>query len=541
VAIVGGGAAGLSTALHLAPLVTAGLISAPIDVYDAGERQSSPIGVGIWSTALYAFRDSKDVDSHQIVFNDMYRKGTLSERVGFRSPGGDWLAESNLAGEKTPDFLFLRESDMLGALQKGVHHEVQRGRVVLHTGLCGKIDSIAEDSPQPWSAPLLVLKNGTENPPEKTERDYHLIVAADGMNSVIRKTYGGYVAKRRRRFLGTGAMGNESDGPLDLPNGDINGNGNGDNNDNLEESWDVLNHAEATSTQDRHYHVFRGNSPVTRDEVEGLEKAFQTWGESGNMRFATVPMEFSSAGGKKEELHTWFITIDDEKSSSEQDPEKRKAMLLEAFRDWHDPIRRLVEATPADEILMERAMAHKHSCEPVVNFNRVVHMIRRKPVPANGKGPVIQFVGDSFMTVDPILAQGFTFGMEGAAAMAQSLANCLEKKNPEDSDGGRSIDYSLSNHHQKQLAFSPHLLRKELLDRHDRRLNRLICLLRSSELVQALGQPTKGSISGWISRYIIRPAMRLTPDFIKTPIFNRVMEYSLGLGLHTHSAATIRK
>ena len=529
VAIVGGGAAGLSTALHLAPLVTAGLISAPIDVYDAGERRSSSIGVGIWSTALYAFRDSKDVDSHQMVFNDMYQKGTLSERVGFRSPGGDWLAESNLAGEETPDFLFLRESDMLGALQKGVHHEIQRGHVVWHTGLCGKIHSIAEDSPQPWSAPLLVQKNGIDNPPEKTERDYHLIVAADGMNSVIRKTYGGYVAKRRRRFLGTGAMGNESDGPLDLPNGD--------NNDNLEESWDVINHAEATSTQDRHYHVFRGNSPVTRDEVEGLEKAFQTWGESGNMRFATVPMESSSFGGKKEELHTWFITIDDEKNSSEKDPVKRKEMLLEAFRDWHDPIRQLVEATPADEILMERAMAHKHSCEPVVNFNRVVHMIRRKPVPANGKGPVIQFVGDSFMTVDPILAQGFTFGMEGAAAMAQSLANCLENKNPGDNDGGRSMDYYSLN--QNQLAFNPHLLRKELLDRHDRRLNRLICLLRSSELVQALGQPTKGSISGWISRYIIRPAMRLSPDFIKTPIFNHVMEYSLGL--HTNSTTTIRK
>mmetsp|Transcript_9016 Transcript_9016/g.21947 ORF Transcript_9016/g.21947 Transcript_9016/m.21947 type:complete len:585 (-) Transcript_9016:177-1931(-) len=515
VAVVGGGAAGLSTALHLAPLVTAGLIGAPIDVYDTGERQPSPIGVGIWSTALYAFRDSKDVDSHQIVFDDMLKKGTLSERVGFRSPRGDWLAESNLEGDYTPDFLFLRESDMIGALQKGVHHEIQLGNVALHTGPHGKVHSIAEDSPEPWSAPLLVQENGPETSSQKTERDYHLIVAADGMNSVIRKIYGGHVAKRRRRFLGTGAMGNESDGPLDLPDS------RSSDNESLEESWDMRNHAEATGTQDRKYHVFRGNSPVTRDEVEGLEEAFQTWGESRSMRFATVPMEFPSAGGKKEELHTWFITTDDERISSETDAMKRKAMLLEAFGDWHDPIRQLVEATPADEILMDRAMAHKHSCEPVIDFNRVVHRIRKKPVPAHGKGPVIQFVGDSFMTVDPILAQGFTFGMEGAAAMADSLASCLDQGSAGATDHSRD--------QSKLLAFNPHLLRKKLLDRHDQRLHRLICLLRSSEVVQALGQPTKGSLAGWISRCIIRPAMRVTPGFLKTPIFNRVMEYSLGL------------
>ena len=513
IAVVGGGAAGLSTALHLAPLVTAGLIGGPIDVFEAGERQSSSIGVGIWSTALYAFRDSKDVESHQIVFDDMFRKGTLSEKVGFRSPRGDWLAESNLAGDKTPDFLFLRESDMLGALRKGIDHEVQRGRVVVHSGPSGRIDSIAEDSPEPWSAPLLVRSDGPENnPPEPTERDYHLIVAADGMNSVLRKTYGGHVAKRRRRFLGTGAMGNESDGLLDLP---------GDGT--TEDRWDVRTHSEATNIQDRHYHVFRGNSTVTRDEVEGLENAFQTWGESCNMRFATVPMEFPLPGGKTRELHTWFITIDDESISSEADPERRKEKLLGAFADWHDPIRQLVGATPAAEISMERAVAHVHSCEPVVNFRRVVEQMRGVPFPSGSRGPVVQFVGDAFMTVDPILAQGFTIGMEGAAALAESLERCLRQ------DLGGATGPPLGQGSGGRLAFSPRLVRKELLDRHDRRMDRLICLLRSSELVQALGQPTKGSLSGWISRWLVRPAMRLAPGFAKTPFFNRVMEYSLGL------------
>lgn len=509
VAVVGGGAAGLATALHLAPLIKNGLIGGPIDVYDAAEQQPSTIGVGIWSTALYGFRDSKDVDSHQIAYNDMVRNGTFSQGVGFRSPRGDWLAESNLSGSETPDLLFLRQSDMIGALRKAVHHEVQLGNVVLHSGTYGKIRSISEDSPDPWSASLEIETNGPDKPTEKTERDYHLIVAADGMNSLLRKTYGGH-AITRRRYLGTNNLEDGSGGPLDLPDGR--------NSGEVEETWAMSGQAEATSTQDRHYHVFRGNSPVTRQEVKGLDKAFQTWGESGNMRFATVPMEFTLAG-KKEETHTWFITIDDSKIASERDLTRRKEMLLYAFRDWHDPIRQLVETTPPDEILMERAMAHKHSCEPVVNFNGVVHSIRKKPVPANGNGPVIQFVGDSFMTVDPILAQGFTFGMEGAAALAQSLSVCL--------DVGKNVSSSTSN--QRQLAFDPHLLRKELLDRYDRRLSRLICLLRSSEIVQALGQPTEGSLSGLISRSIIRPLMRLTPDAIKTPFFNRVMQYSLGL------------
>lgn len=504
VAIVGGGGVGLATALHLAPLVKAGLISGPVDVYDAGGHHPSPIGVGIWSTALYGFRDSTDVESHQIAYKTMVDKGSFSERVGFRSPRGDWLAESNLAGEQTPDFLFLRESDMLSALQKAVEHEVKQGNVVVHSGFSSKIHSVAEDSPNPWSAPLMIEKNGSEKPSEPSERDYHLIVAADGMNSNLRKTYGGHKADRKR-FLGTNAMENISDGPLGIPNAN--------------DHWALSTQSEATGTVDRNYHVFRGNSPVTQDEVKGLEKAFQTWGESGNMRFATVPMEFPLSDGKTEERHTWFITIDDEKISSEKDPKKRKAMLLEAFRNWHDPIQQLVEATPADEILMDRAVAHKHSCEPIVDFNDVVSSIRKTPVVTSGNGPAIQFVGDAFMTVDPILAQGFTIGMEGAATLAKSLCTCLDASN---NDGA-------SSPHHGKLAFDPYLLRKELLNRHDMRLNRLICLLRSSEIVQALGQPVKGSLPGLISRDVIRPLMRVTPDFIKTPIFNRVMEYSLGL------------
>jgi hypothetical protein len=198
VAVVGGGAAGLSTALHLAPLVAQGLIAGPIDVYDSNERHHGrDIGVGIWSTALEGFDDDDDdktIDSHRLVYQDMTRVGTFIGKVGYRSPSGAWLAESNLQQQKPlssssssarssfsslPQLLFLRECDMIAALQKAVHLEVQRGNVMLHTGSNYKVKSILEDSStEPWAAPL-VLKgnNNAEASSEITERDYHLIVA----------------------------------------------------------------------------------------------------------------------------------------------------------------------------------------------------------------------------------------------------------------------------------------------------------------------------------------------------------------------------
>jgi flavin-dependent dehydrogenase len=150
----------------------------------------------------------------------------------------------------------------------------------------------------------------------------------------------------------------------------------------------------------------------------------------------------------------------------------------------------------------------------VVDLYGLINKVRQKSIPAVGSGPVIQYAGDAFLTVDPILAQGFTVGMEGAASLAHALSTTLhvDTKNP-----------------NSALAFDPYLLRQELMRRHDLRLHRLICLLRITELVQALGQPITGTMTGLLSRDIIRPAMRITPSFIKTPVFNSVMKYSLGL------------
>eukprot|EP00980_Cylindrotheca_fusiformis_P017742 scaffold5586_cov64-Cylindrotheca_fusiformis.AAC.1 len=97
IAIVGGGAAGLSSALHLAPLVAQGHIEGPIDIYESGNTENREIGVGIWSTALDPFRKSKE-ESHQLVIDEMTRCGSYVGDVGYRTPKGRWLAQSRLGG-----------------------------------------------------------------------------------------------------------------------------------------------------------------------------------------------------------------------------------------------------------------------------------------------------------------------------------------------------------------------------------------------------------------------------------------------------------
>ena len=60
-------------------------------------------------------------------------------------------------------------------------------------------------------------------------------------------------------------------------------------------------------------------------------------------------------------------------------------------------------------------------------------------------------------------------------------------------------------------------------------MDRLTCLLRVTELVQALGQPQGRSLTGTLNTYFLRPLTRLTPNFVKRPTFNAVLKYSLGL------------
>mmetsp|Transcript_29387 Transcript_29387/g.68016 ORF Transcript_29387/g.68016 Transcript_29387/m.68016 type:complete len:98 (+) Transcript_29387:78-371(+) len=80
-----------------------------------------------------------------------------------------------------------------------------------------------------------------------------------------------------------------------------------------------------------------------------------------------------------------------------------------------------------------------------------------------------------------------------------------------------------------QATFDPIALRKALKEGHVQQQDRLVSLLRATELVQALGQPPTGGFGGFVSRRVMRPMMYISPDFIKRPIFNAMLKYSLGV------------
>ena len=491
IAICGGGVAGLTTALHLAELVERGLIAGPMDVYTGiPPSPSRDIGVGLWSTALTPFQHSWR-SSHQLIWDDLTHYGRWVGQVGYKTPSGAWLATSQLPTDtenEMPALLFLREQDLIKALRKAVHLEELRGTIMVHQGRQARVQGIDEHFVPPFSAPLILHDN------QITERDYHLIVAADGMNSILRQRYGGH--RVLRRLTGATALGSPFDAKEERYDGPAD-----------EASWEEQEQTQANAIEDRGYTVFRGNANMSVEQTGMQGISFQTWGEGNSMRFATVPLSYPDASGRVEQ-QVWFITTSDTHITNENNPDIRKEKLLQAFSKWHNPILQLIQATPAKEILVERAMAHCHSVGPVPNLNRVLRQVYKTAPPSSGPGPAVVFIGDSFMTVDPILAQGFTMAMEGSAALAQS------------------VEASILQFQDVGLAFDPYALRKQLQQHHDNRIGRLLRLLQATDLVQALGQP-KGGFIGSLSRYLVRPLMQIAPYFIKRPIFDATLKYSL--------------
>lgn len=419
VAVVGGGCAGLSSALHLAPLVEAGYLASPIDIFDATPTKGRDIGVGVWSTALDPFQHS-DRPSHQLVYEEMIAHGTWVGDAGYRTPDGAWLMKSHLPttpeeclAQNMPALLFLREKDMLQSLQKAIHWEENRGTVRVHRdGNKTRVTSIEEDSSLPWSARLRLTAD------HYSERDYHLIVAADGTHSTLRQLYGGYNFATQR-LTGTTGLPSQNELPSSLTPRSAES-----------MAWDGDLQLEAIRVQDRKYTVFRGNAPLTKESMGEDGVSFQTWGTGNSMRFATVPLFYPGPLGKREERQVWFATINDDAIATEPDAAKRRDMLVEAFSSWHDPVCKTMEATPPEDILVERAVAHRHCMGPAMSMNHVIQRIGGTRPPNSGEGPCMVFVGDAYMTIDPILAQGFTVGMEGAFAMRRSVQNSCQVGDP---------------------------------------------------------------------------------------------------------------
>lgn len=600
VAIVGGGAAGMTTALHLSPLVAAGLIQGPIDVYEANNVKKSNkfrtsghttstteggkqlysgsgalgrhIGVGIWSTAWWPFLRSlekglsssgtgnntdmnKNRQSYKILLKDLEACGSYVKDVGYRSPNGSWLVKSQLNaspygiedllngntesnGSKSidnddPALLFVREKDLLSCLRNAIKIEQKMGTVKYNYGV--KVESINDVNGNMGSLELHP-NNETESSAPTTSPNYHLIIAADGLRSSLRSRYAGH------QSIHATSLDIESSSHEDIEN-------------SLENHWEhTRGHREATKVENREYIVFRGNAPKLAADAaaEDGSDSFQTWGCSRSMRFAAVPFRHadediededdgSNSGHysqtdtfkkRQKDEEVWFATINDpvfidayKNSNSEMDAEERKKLLIDAFGGWHNPVKTLIETTPAEDIMYEMALAHKHNASPVFDIKTLMDferwkLKRKKKADAtegldtgsnnaqatigHGPGPILVFIGDSMMTIDPVLAQGFTMAMESGASIA------------------RSIERALSN----SPAYSPELLRHELGERHLRRERRLLHLLRSTELVQRLAQPNGHAI---FARYFVRPLMRMCPDGIKQGIFNFMIRYSLGM------------
>ncbi len=119
------------------------------------------------------------------------------------------------------------------------------------------------------------------------------------------------------------------------------------------------------------------------------------------------------------------------------------------------------------------------------------------------------FIGDSDMTVDPVLAQGITIGMEDAACVAKCIEHAF-----------------LVTEHRHIVE----VVKDELIQRHQmKKEGRLKCLLNATNLVQSLAQPSD-KLSELLARLLVRPlATHLIPEFIKRHCFHWLMKYSLGL------------
>ena len=532
------------------------------------------IGVGIWSTAWSPFLKSlqlgistpdtdgddddststilnrqKNRQSYQTLLQDLEACGSYVEDVGYRTPNGSWLVKSELnakpfgindllSGTKCnlssgdidapkitdnvdPALLFVREKDLLSCLRNAIKIEQRLGTVKYHSGV--RVDGIDNVNGDLGS---LVLQSTTDDDSENNRPSlspqYHLIIAADGLYSSLRSRFAGHDSPHV-----TGGM------LLAKPKNDF------------EYEYDhTKGQRQATEVEDREYIVLRGNAPKLESTEEDGSGSFQTWGDERSMRFAAVPFRHETEDleddeddtsnntghystsqsflSKKQDEEVWFATISDPafidtykaNTANASDAKERKQMLLDAFGSWHKPVKTLIETTPADQIMFETAIAHRHNASPVFDVARILEfelwqqqreLNVNNPARINGEGPILVFTGDAMMTVDPVLAQGFTMAMESGASIVQSIERILATT-PE---------------------YKPDLLRKELTRRHYNRQRRLLQLLRSTELVQRLAQPQ--GIGAVFATWIIRPMVKLCPEGLKKRVFDYMIKYSLGL------------
>jgi hypothetical protein len=391
VAIVGGGPAGLCAALHLAPLVSSGVLQGPVDVYEAKspyvehtQEKRETIGVGLWSTALLPFLQShsdsnfankhdEQRQSYKMLLQQLVSVGCFVTNVGYRTPNGSWITQTTLSSNnlvsnneninvQQPSLLFLQRHSLLKALYDAISIE---GQQTIHMHYGHKIQSITQCGRDYEATMSYVKEEHEEDSNVQSTKPYNLIIVAEGMNSNLRRQYSTHI----------------NDSPTKQQH----------NHAKQDTGTSSSTFTCNDDIEDRGYYVFRANTTVN----SGINTdSFQTWGEKNSMRFAVVPCymlpnsssicsststtnnsryepAFSNAVAPQqtENLqpiqggYTWFFTTNDPSYDNENinSPRDRQDRIIESLRHWHDPICELIQSTRAEDIVMERAVAHRTS------------------------------------------------------------------------------------------------------------------------------------------------------------------------------------
>jgi 2-polyprenyl-6-methoxyphenol hydroxylase-like FAD-dependent oxidoreductase len=143
----------------------------------------------------------------------------------------------------------------------------------------------------------------------------------------------------------------------------------------------------------RGYPVWRG--VVRWGEDEPMPELTESLG--AGLRFGTVPLGRGRVA--------WWATAN-EPAGTDDGPEGRKAKLVRLFRGWHDPVPRLIDATPEGEILKNDTYD-------------------RPPVRGWGRGRVT-LLGDAAHPTTPNFGQGGCMAIEDAAVLAACLVETAD-------------------------------------------------------------------------------------------------------------------
>ncbi|CAM9389266.1 unnamed protein product [Phaeothamnion confervicola] len=389
--VVGDGYAGLTTAICLTRIgvKSVALVRRP---RERSKRSFDP-GVGIWTNGLRCLQ-------HLGLLEELEAVGRYVGKSGYRDRHGRWLMRPSrpfaASAASAPSLLFVRQSAVITALERALPPSIEchggafvgarrlqngdgagsgRGDEGCSSGSgngssngCGGSGGSGGSS----HAVAVQLSDGGE-----LEAD--LLIGADGQRSAIRASL---------LSGGGGGAGKESKAP------------------------DPLVYCG--------YRVVRGMSP----EMVG-DESFQTWGVDS--RFATVPLRRGQV---------WYATVTcpplperhgteifevsggggsgggrGGRSDGGGSAAIAKEQLLRLFADWHDPVSRIVSATPDGDIEVQNAMAFGSFRTPPPS----------SPSPLGELSHCTTLVGDAAHTLDPILAQGIGVAFEDAFRLCACL------------------------------------------------------------------------------------------------------------------------